>query len=231
MQPYVIKQGDFLALLAHKFGFDADTVWNDPSNADLKKVRSDPNILWPTDILHIPDPIEKEPVTHALVTGQTNAFVADVPTLSVSLRFADAPLASQGYTVPELPDLVGLTTTADGTATFEIPVTLGAFTIAFTESGLAFTCNTGALDPIDTVSGVFQRLQHLGYIDHDIVVDAVDIDTVRAALRAFKAVQSGGQTGAASPDAAAMGSDNAGLSDDGSLDDDTFKLLLAAHPC
>jgi hypothetical protein len=38
LQPYVIKQGDHLALLAYKFGFDADTVWNDPKNAQLRQL-------------------------------------------------------------------------------------------------------------------------------------------------------------------------------------------------
>ena len=55
MQPYVIRQGDFLAKLAHRFGFDADTVWNDAANTKLGDARTDPNILAPTDILYIPD--------------------------------------------------------------------------------------------------------------------------------------------------------------------------------
>jgi hypothetical protein len=40
MQPYVIKQGDHLAALAYKFGFDADTAWQDPSNAQLDQTRA-----------------------------------------------------------------------------------------------------------------------------------------------------------------------------------------------
>ncbi len=56
MQPYVIRQGDFLLKLAHKFGFDADSVWSDPSNSALRTLRSDPNILSPGDILYIPTP-------------------------------------------------------------------------------------------------------------------------------------------------------------------------------
>ena len=53
MQPYVIRQGDYLALLAYKFDFDADTVWGDPANSDLRKLRPNPNLLWPTDVLYI----------------------------------------------------------------------------------------------------------------------------------------------------------------------------------
>ncbi len=55
MEPYVIRQGDTLATLAYRFGFDADVVWNDPKNDDLRKLQSAPNILKPTDILYIPE--------------------------------------------------------------------------------------------------------------------------------------------------------------------------------
>jgi len=63
MQPYIIKQGDYLALLAYTFGFDANIVWNDPTNADLQKLRPDPNILFPGDVLNIPDQVNKRRIT------------------------------------------------------------------------------------------------------------------------------------------------------------------------
>ena len=50
VQLYIIRQGDFLA---YKYGFDADKVWNDPTNDALKQVRPDPNILWPMDVLYL----------------------------------------------------------------------------------------------------------------------------------------------------------------------------------
>ena len=55
MEPYVIRQGDYLLQVAHTFGFDADTVWNDDKNSDLARLRPDHNILRPGDILYIPD--------------------------------------------------------------------------------------------------------------------------------------------------------------------------------
>jgi|HubBroStandDraft_2_1064218.scaffolds.fasta_scaffold495481_1 hypothetical protein len=63
-----------------------------------------------------------------LAAGTTNNLVADTPTATVSINFTDDGLASQAFTVEELPDLTGLTTGADGTATLSIPVTLDAFT-------------------------------------------------------------------------------------------------------
>ena len=52
---YVIRQGDYLAKLAHRFGFDAGTVWGDPRNSELRSLRGDPNVLHPGDVLWIPE--------------------------------------------------------------------------------------------------------------------------------------------------------------------------------
>ena len=108
MEPYVIRQGDTLATLAYRFGFDADVVWNDPKNDDLRKLRSDPNILKPTDILYIPERASAPSFT--LVTGTMNSFVSYEPTVPIHVHFVDRRLASQPLTVGELEDLTGLST-------------------------------------------------------------------------------------------------------------------------
>jgi hypothetical protein len=198
MQPYVIKRGDFLALLAHQFGFDADTVWNDPANDDLRKIRTDPNILAPTDVLYIPDPPD-EPVTHALTMGSTNSFTVTVPTMNVTFVFADPSCASQPYTVQELPDLTGMSSDSSGSITFTTPIDIGMFTVEFTGAGLSFTCGVGYLDPINTFSGVIQRLQNLGYLESTESPDAVaDVTAVRDALRRLKAAQAAPSSAASS---------------------------------
>ena len=122
MQPYVIRQGDYLAKLAHRFGFDADAVWNDPSNADLRELRPNPDILWPTDVLSIPEDSDNPPPQHELVLGTTNTFTSYVPTIPVSLRFTDEGLRSQAYTILELPELTDRATDGDGTAFFDVSV-------------------------------------------------------------------------------------------------------------
>jgi hypothetical protein len=273
VEPYVVRQGDYLARLAYQFGFDADAVWADAKNAQLRQDRSDHNILSPTDLLYIPDQ-GGTPATQSLTTGTTNAFVSNPPTTTVTIRFVDAPFASQAYSVPELPELTGLTTGQDGTATFSIPVTLDTFTIAFTGSGTSFSFDVGCLDPINTLSGIFQRLQNLGYIDPDVTADPPDLDVVRAALRAFRAASQDPTILPSSPpdgDASSQGgpessddnsaststdssdastdsdssdtstdsgsddadasSDDAGLTDEGKLDDKTSTDLVTAHCC
>jgi hypothetical protein len=254
LQPYVIKQGDHLALLAYKFGFDADTVWNDPQNAQLRQaghLSKDPNILYPTDMLYIPD--QKPPVMTSLTTGATNTFVSTAPTTNITLQISDPTFASQAYAVQELPGLTGLTTDANGTATFSAPVTLETATILF-ETGPTFVCHIGSLDPVDTLSGVFQRLQCLAYIDADITFDSGDLGLLRGALRALRAAQTGvdssiavgptdsnpappvstddasqGDSSPASPTSEPLPDD--GLADDGTVDEETVNLLITAYGC
>jgi hypothetical protein len=202
MQPYVIKQGDYLSLLAHKLGFDADAVWNDPANAELRQLRPNPNILWPTDILYIPAQIDKPPVTHTLVTGQMNSFVAgDAPTVNIDLTFGDAKLASQAFTIAELPDLTNLTTDADGATSFAVPVTQQVVTIVFSSDGSTFKCQIGNVDPINTLSGVIQRLQNLGFLAADDI-DASNLNVVRSALYLFKLSVAPGPSSSPSADSA-----------------------------
>ncbi len=194
VQPYVIKEGDFLVQLAHKFGFDADAVWNDPANADLKSLRPDPNILWPSDVLYIPEP--SAPKLFALDTGSTNTFTSSAPTVTLTQRFvgADATTyAGKAFTVKELDQLTGLTTDGQGTATFPVPVTLDTVTITFTDSGETWVLGLGNLNPINTLSGVFQRLQNCGYITEDISYDpdtpTNNVGAIRMGLRALEASQ------------------------------------------
>jgi len=191
MQPYIIRQGDYLAKLAYKFSFDAEAVWNDPKNAELQKLRPNPNILLAGDILYIPDPAPVQAGTKSLTSGTTNSFASNCPTVPVTICFLDASLASHPYTVNELPQLTGLTTGTDGTASFEVPVTMQAVTLVFTSGGTTFNCQTGNLDPINTLSGICQRLQHLGYLSSTLDPTSVDPDSVRAGLLALKAAQPG----------------------------------------
>jgi hypothetical protein len=254
MQPYVIKQGDYLALLAYKFGFDADAIWNDPANKPLQDTGRTPEMLCPADILYIPDPVDND--AHPVAVGQTNAFQSDPPKVTVSIQFKDPSLASQSFTVPELPELATQTVGADGTVSLEVPVTLAAVTFTFSESGDTLVCGIGYLDPVRTFTGVVQRLQNLGFLTPEREYQLDGIEEVRARLRDLRASQSG--TGAADPPSSAQESaaspgddpptgasaasagpaaapacttpsDNGGMDDSGSIDDATAQLLSAAH--
>jgi hypothetical protein len=122
---------------------------------------------------------------------------ADAPTMTLTHTFVGDPTtyANRAYTVQELSQLTGLQTDGDGTVTFQAPVTLDTATIVF-DSGNTFTLSIGGMDPINTISGIFKRLQNLGYFDVDVQLDTTDplnnIGLLRPALLALKAAQGGG---------------------------------------
>lgn len=228
MQPYIVCQGDHLPLLAYKFGFDADTVWNDPTNEQLRKsgkLSTDPNALNPTDMLYIPNPQADQPVS--LTTGATNQFTSDVPTMTLNVTFVQGdgtPYASQAFTVTELPELTGLSTKENGLAAIDVPVTLDTATVVFSDSGDSFVLSIGDMNSIDTLSGVFMRLRNLGYIDRGTTFDASQLDLIRNGLRLLKA------TKGPPPDQGSEGDvDNGGLADDGTLEANTKQLLIDAY--
>lgn len=213
MKPYVIRQGDYLLKVAHLRGFDADTAWNHPKNAELKALRSDPSMLKPGDVLFVPD--EPKPKLK-LNAKETNVFVARVPTVKVALVVAHdgEPLANAKYVVEGLGrDEEELSTDAAGTVTVEAPVHVREVVVRFVETGARLSVGIGDLDPPDTPSGARMRLTSLGYggakaqgkersIGHDA-------DSLRAAVSAFQVAQ--------------------GLPKTGELDDATRAALVAAH--
>jgi hypothetical protein len=202
MQPYVVRQGEFLAILAYKLGFDADAVWNDPSNSDLRALRPNPNILAPGDMIQLPGPTQAAPTS--LATGSTNAFVSSAPAVTITQKLVGpdaSTYASRAFSVAELPTLTGLQTDSSGNLTFDAPVTLATATVVFPDSGESWTLNLGAMDPIDSLVGIYKRLQNLGYIGTNLAFDPVatgnNLPVMRAALVAFNADQ-----GAAPPPSA-----------------------------
>lgn len=60
MPEHRVTQGDCLLSLAQEHGFDWETLWNHPDNAELKRRREDPNALKPGDVVAIPERQEKQ---------------------------------------------------------------------------------------------------------------------------------------------------------------------------
>ncbi len=204
----MIRQGDYLASLAHQFSFDANAVRSDPKNATFRQLRPDPNILYPTDILYIPDQ-NGSPTMKTLATGTTNTFVSDAPSVTVTHQFAGvggSTYACAAYTVQELEQLTVLVTDENGVATFKVPVTLDTATVVFTKTGESCPLSIGALDPIDTLSGIFARLQNLGYILENAQFDPTDLDFLRVVLLTLKTFHPGSGDRGAGGDSGTGGS-------------------------
>jgi hypothetical protein len=211
MQPYVVRDGDHLSVIAHKLGFDADTVWNDPKNADLKKLRGSPNILCAGDVVYVPDPKPKDWST--LTIGTLNPFVSPVPTVQLSLGFSQngKALINAKCIIHGLAEPNQFSTDAAGRLSVSIPVTLQTVSVEFPDIPMVRRVKIGHLDPVGEPTGVLQRLQNLGYVSPRTRVDPNDAATLAGPLAAFQRA--------------------AALTVTGALDDDTRGALQKAHGC
>lgn len=57
---YTVRQGDSTSSIAFRHGLLPETIWDHPSNADLKGRRADRNVLHPSDMLFVPERRERD---------------------------------------------------------------------------------------------------------------------------------------------------------------------------
>lgn len=81
---HVVEPGEHLSSIAARFGFRSfRTIFEHPDNAELKKKRSNPNVLQPGDAIVIPDIAPKE---EPAATGRVNPFVAAGNVVGLNVR-------------------------------------------------------------------------------------------------------------------------------------------------
>jgi putative peptidoglycan binding protein len=209
MRPYVVRQGDYLVKLAFVHGFDAEEVWNDPRNDELKKLRGgNHDILAPGDVIYLP---VKEKEGLPITMGATNRYVARVPRVEVNLVFKNTdgtPLADEPYEIRGLGAQAGEPKTGgDGGIALKVHVTVREVTVVFPRMHVAHRIHVGHLDPHMEVSGIKHRLLNLGYWND--LLDLEEEEQLALALTAFQASR--------------------GLAATGLLDDDTRDALRHAH--
>ena len=79
-----VSQGECIDSIALRHGFSPSTIWLHDSNAELKALRKDPNILFPRDEVFIPD-LQPEKVDGG--TDQRHKFVRKGVPAKLRLRF------------------------------------------------------------------------------------------------------------------------------------------------
>jgi len=159
---YVVRQGEYLEQIAHKIGFDAETVWGHEKNEDLRKLRKNHQILCPGDILYISAAAEPPPLP--ITAGQENGYQAQIPERTVELKLhdADGPIAGEAYTVEGLGDPIQGKSDDEGKVSFSIPITTREVRLVLENYG-GFHLGVGDLDPISEITGVQARLAALGF--------------------------------------------------------------------
>jgi N-acetylmuramoyl-L-alanine amidase len=82
------KACDSIGSIAYEYGIPWEEIWNHPKNAELKRLRRDPNILKQGDVVHIPD---WKPKPYILPTGKRHRIVYPRPYTRLRLRVVVDP--------------------------------------------------------------------------------------------------------------------------------------------
>jgi N-acetylmuramoyl-L-alanine amidase len=187
MTTHVVAQGECLATIAARHGFEWQTIYNAPENAALRRRRPNPNILYPGDVVEIP---EKRPVESRVATGRQHTFKVPRQTWELRLRLKDHDHeaisgVAWSLSVEGIADPFEGKTGKDGLVAVPFPV--HSRRAILTVFGQSHVLDIGGLDPVSRVSGVQQRLARLGYDPR--AIDGVLGPRTRAAIMAFQESQ------------------------------------------
>ncbi|MDH4267528.1 MAG: peptidoglycan-binding protein [Deltaproteobacteria bacterium] len=195
MPDYTVKQGDCISSIAQEHGLFWDKVWNHPKNANLQERRKDPNVLFPGDVVFVPDKEEKE---EPGATEQRHRFKKKGVPEKLQIRLLDEqdkPRSNLEYVIDIDGTLYKGFTNGDGWVRWPIPPNAqkGKLTIKGNREKEEYELRLGHLDPIDQNSGVQQRLKNLGFECGQ--VDGVVGPQTQEAIRAFQAKHKLEETG------------------------------------
>lgn len=190
---HVTKQGETIASIALKYGFFPDTLWNDPANAELKRIRQDPHVLLPGDVLVVPDKRLKK--LGKSDKARHRFLRKGVPKiLKLRLLSRGEPLGNMEYRVDIDGQLTKGRTDADGVLRHTVPLDARKAKLVLA-NGREYEILLGEMDPIDEVVGVQKRLANVGAYHGPF--DGKMSDETVAALRSFQASQGLDVTGKA----------------------------------
>src|SRR5215475_15960135 len=111
MHTHLVQQGESLTTIADRYASDRSTILDHPDNAELKKKRAAPNVLFPGDKVVIPD---RELKRVEVPTGKRHTFKVRLRKLELRVVLLDAmgdPIAGESYVLETGGDRVQGTTT------------------------------------------------------------------------------------------------------------------------
>lgn len=183
---HVVKEGECISLLAAQAGLRLVDIWEHPANRALHDARNNnPNVLLPRDRVAIRQLQLKE--EDRPVDNRARFQLGAEPVfLQIRVLRRDVPLAGRPFTL-----VVGTLTVqdvvpGDGVIKAQISptVTQGFLRVGRGGSLFNLTLKLGALHPVESDTGVQQRLLNLGFDCGPI--DGIIGPRTRAALRLFQ---------------------------------------------
>lgn len=164
---HIVKHGEHLAGIAAGHGFmNHRVIFDDPANAELKKLRPNPNILAADDQVVIPDKVIKEVL---IPTDKKHAFVVTVQKLKFRVKVLD--LSGEAFS-GEVKLVAGTTTTGmeqkNNVHEADIAPLIKEAKLQFGPTAdnaqrADILLEVGGLDPIRQQSGQRERLNNLAY--------------------------------------------------------------------
>jgi len=163
-QLHVAKVNDCISSIALEHGFFPDTIWNDPDNADLRRVRRDPNVLRTGDLVVIPDKRHKE---EEKPTDRRHQFKRKGFPTTVHIRLLknDEPQVNKPYQLVVDGRIHEGRTDGDGNLWIYLPANArkAALHVGDGESRDEYELALRHLQPVTDILGAQQRLNNLGY--------------------------------------------------------------------
>jgi hypothetical protein len=196
-EEHVVEQGECLSSIASRYGLPWRRIWSHPNNAKLRKERQNPNVLFPGDLLFIPDMEVRE---ESGATEMRHRFLKKGVPVKLQIRLLDLEEKPRGG-VEYLLEIDGAiregSTDAEGWIRQSIPpeARKGRLVVRDGSESEEYELNLGHLDPPNTDAGVRQRLDNLGF-DCGGDADAKG-PGVQAAIRAFQRKHGLKETGVA----------------------------------
>ena len=159
----VACEGDSIPSLAYEAGLLSDTVWNDPHNAKLKQLRKNPNQLKEGDLVYLREiqPREESRAADAQHKFKKKGCPAK---LRIQINLLDEPWRDEQYTLIAGDLIKNGMTDADAMIEASVPPNLKSAQVLLQGGKLTIQLNNGKLNPPDTISGMKQRLNNLGFL-------------------------------------------------------------------
>jgi putative peptidoglycan binding protein len=203
--PYAVRQGDYLAKIAHDHGFNKwQTIYEHPDNQAFRQKRPDPNVIYPGDQLFIPD---KKPSYASAGSDQKRTFKRRRSATPVRLVLKNGinndPVVILKYELATKQETFTRLRGQSRSPTFdpknlERGMVVEKLAHPETEATLKlwlrdekapdpefeYTLKLGDLDPVEEITGVQARLNNLGF--HCGAIDGNCGPKTQAALKAFQ---------------------------------------------
>lgn len=191
MAKHTVKQGECLSSIAKKYGLaDWRIICDHPQNAEFKRNRPNPNVIYPRDKIIVPD---KELKEENCGTEQRHKFKLKAPRTLIRIVLEDEEgraFSGKKYMLRVEDKIFQDTTDEDGLIEQEIPADAenGELTLWQDEKasgqGNSLLLKIGHLDPVKENTGVQARLNNLGFDCGK--VDGINGPKTKTAVRAFQ---------------------------------------------